>query len=919
MFQRIMSLLNVKLSEAGLVKRLFLVQFSLGIATAFLYVGSLTLFLTSFEKVKQLDKISLLLPKAFILAAILVTLFNLAYSYIEKHYSPVKVLQLVTVFSGASVLIFWLGIVATDSWLLPFVLAAWNVVIYILVGTAFWGLASLLFNVRESRRLFSIVGAGDIPAKMLGYLAVTVLVPFIGAANLLWISIAAFAGSLWLIKNFGDQISYTAIDEHVEHHHTTQSKNNSFSRIIERLFQNRLIFSASLMAVLASIVFSFVDFTFLSQIKIEFKHEHEIGTFVAIFFAAGRILAILVKLLLSSRVITKLGMANALLITPLILLLIDGIVVFSLTGEQAHLYVFGLMVLLMEILRSTVQDPVFLVLFQPLNPHDRLKGHIIAKGYTLPVALLIVGSFLIVYQSHYQQISISLISKIILVFLLLWAATIYLIKSDYMQTLIQSLKKGYFTGHELFLNDQAVTDLLLQKAQSSKPLEVIHALNLLERSGYPRIIDLLLLHLQSNDSSLVKDYVTDRMIQKNSTAILPIIQKKIEQRQSIPSFYKALFYLGEKDTAAWQKQLTLLNGENKKAALLGLLFKRDEEAHAIVQQQLLQLAQSNNIDDNILANTIIAEAGAGNFTDVLHTLLQHSSVRVYQKAMEAAGKVKDISIFSEVLQTALQHQAYYAFQQSLTHYGDDIFDDDYLAPKALPAKLLPYIIKAAAKVRGPKSETYLIVLLKDDYPQSDAVIKALWMRKANLSNHQVLIESWISKRLDNMRVKMDCAVSLYTHARVQLLEQALLSELQLDMQVVLKAFALIYDRERINRFIEIYHMQQAAKVANAMELLELTIPKKYFTLLNQYIDILQDISSKQPILNIKNRLPVKTVVNQVLGSTNGLFNSWSKSVALYLLPQLHTTDFALPVGNVNNKDDDALLQETRNYVFSILK
>jgi len=914
-----MPLLNIKPSEAGLVKRLFLVQFALGIATAFLYVGSLTLFLTSFEKVKQLNKVLLLLPKAFILAAVLVTLFNLAYSYIEKRYSSVKVLQLVTAFSGASVLVFWLGIIATDSWLLPFVLAAWNVVIYMLVGSAFWGLAAMLFNVRESRRVFSIVGSGDIPAKMLGYLAVTILVPFIGAANLLWISIAAFAGSLLLIKNFSNRMTYEAIDDHSEHQPTAPGKSHTFSGIIERLFQNKLIFSASLMAVLASIVFSFVDFTFLSQMKIKFKHEHEIGTFIAIFFAVGRILAILAKLLLSSRVITKLGLANALLITPLVMLLIDGIVVFSLTGEQAHLYVFGLMVLLMEILRSTVQDPVTLVLFQPLNPHDRLKAHTIAKGYTLPIALLVVGSFLIFYQSQYQEISISLIAKIILVFLLLWVATIYLIRKDYMQTLIQSLKKGYFTGHELFLNDQPVIDLLVQKAKSTKPLEVIHALNLLERSAYPRIIDLLISHLQNNDSYLVKEYVVERIIQKNSTAVLPIIKKKIEQQQSIPSFYKALFYLGEKDAAIWEKQLAILEGEDKKAALLGLQLKRDGEANSIVQQQLLQLAQSNDMGDNILANTIIAEAGAGNFTDVLHILLQHPSAPVYQKAMEAAGKVNDIAIFNEVMQTAIRQKAYYAFQQSLINYGDGIFDETYLAKNTFPDKMLPYIIKAAAKIKGPKSEAYLVTLLKEGYKKSDTVIKALWVRKANLSSHQLLIENWISERLDSMKTKMDCVVSLYTHAKVQLLEQALLSELQQDMQVVLKAFALVYDRESINRFIEVYNMNNAAKVANAMELLELTVPKKYFALLNQFIDVTQDIKSKQPVLYLKNRLSVKAVVNEVINNAGTSFNSWSKSVALYILPQLHTNEYSWPIVKDNYKEEDALLQETRNYVFSILK
>ena len=95
-----MPLLNIKPSEAGLVKRLFLVQFSLGIATAFLYVSSLTLFLHSFKEVKAFQFI----PKAFLLTAVLVLVFNQLYAYIEKRFSSVKVLQWVALFAGASVL-----------------------------------------------------------------------------------------------------------------------------------------------------------------------------------------------------------------------------------------------------------------------------------------------------------------------------------------------------------------------------------------------------------------------------------------------------------------------------------------------------------------------------------------------------------------------------------------------------------------------------------------------------------------------------------------------------------------------------------------------------------------------------------------------------------------------------------------------
>ena len=232
--------------------------------------------------------------------------------------------------------------------------------------------------------------------------------------------------------------------------------------------------------------FAFIDFTFLTEIKVKYKGNN-LTSFIAIFFAIGQLFAIIVKLLFSGRMIARIGLANSLLIAPLLLLIIDGFIIYSGDGSLI-LYVFGAMALLEEILRSTLQEPVFFILFQPLSPHDRSRGHLFAEGYTMPFALFAVGSFLIVFLHTHKELSILLVTEILMAFLLLWIATVFLIRKAYLEMLLNSLKKGYFKGTELFLNDDAVIKLLLRKTESNKPLEVINALNLLERSNYTDIL-----------------------------------------------------------------------------------------------------------------------------------------------------------------------------------------------------------------------------------------------------------------------------------------------------------------------------------------------------------------------------------------------------------------------------------------------
>ncbi len=71
-----------------------------------------------------------------------------------------------------------------DDWFF-YVLMAWFNVLYLLNNLQFWGIAALLFDLRQSKRLFAVISAGDIPAKFIGYTLALVFVPYTGAQNLL--------------------------------------------------------------------------------------------------------------------------------------------------------------------------------------------------------------------------------------------------------------------------------------------------------------------------------------------------------------------------------------------------------------------------------------------------------------------------------------------------------------------------------------------------------------------------------------------------------------------------------------------------------------------------------------------------------------------------------------------------------------
>ena len=117
---------------------------------------------------------------------------------------------------------------------------------------------------------------------------------------------------------------------------------------------------------------------------------------------------------------------------------------FFFFGENSNynLYIFGLMAMLTEVLRSTMQEPVFSSSSSP-ERKLRLKGHLISKGYMYPPSLIIVGLTLLILYNADLQVNIQLAVKILLINLCIWAAIIFVIRKNYLSAIHASIKKGY--------------------------------------------------------------------------------------------------------------------------------------------------------------------------------------------------------------------------------------------------------------------------------------------------------------------------------------------------------------------------------------------------------------------------------------------------------------------------------------------
>src|SRR5205085_860460 len=99
-------------------------------------------------------------------------------------------------------------------------------------------------------------------------------------------------------------------------------------------------------------VFNLIDFTFLSQVKLKYDTVQSLAAFVSILLGLGRLIALVMKLILTSRAIERLGIISCLLITPFFLFAFCLIFLLGIHRTEDYVYVFGLMALITEVLRS---------------------------------------------------------------------------------------------------------------------------------------------------------------------------------------------------------------------------------------------------------------------------------------------------------------------------------------------------------------------------------------------------------------------------------------------------------------------------------------------------------------------------------------------------------------------------------------
>jgi ATP/ADP translocase len=284
----------------------FFHNFFINVGTTLVYVSSNIVLLENHPESS--------LPLAYIAAALAVMVAGQIYEHYEHHLVLEK-LSLGTMLSSLfMVLVVMVLLWAGHGMATAIAIMVGYRIIYLLINLEFWGLSAIVFDVRQSKRLFSVIGSGDMPAKALGaVLAVLIHSPSV-LMILLAVSLVCFALAFYTQK-----LTFKYTDIPNPHHARPRQSGLSDSKFVQKYFSgNRLLTALCLGMIAVAAAATWIEYHFFVNVKYKFHSQHDTIIFVGSLLTATYVISTIVKLLFSGKIVERFGVKLTLYLLPLV-------------------------------------------------------------------------------------------------------------------------------------------------------------------------------------------------------------------------------------------------------------------------------------------------------------------------------------------------------------------------------------------------------------------------------------------------------------------------------------------------------------------------------------------------------------------------------------------------------------------------
>jgi len=813
-----LNLLHINHDEKRRVSLFFFQNFFEGLGVSFFYTLALTYFLNSDTPIYKF-------PWAYIAAGVGIMIFATVYARFEHHGIPAKL------FTGLAIFIVGLLILARfllgapiDELYIGIGLLATHLVIYFINKLQFWGMSALTFDVRQSKRVFSVLSAGDLPAKFLGYTVIAKLFSdgTIPLEYLIYAAILSYLASIYILRIIIRE--EPDLRKHLGHDETEHHTSQELSPIVKGLM---------VLAVITVFGTLIIEYLFAKEVNHHFELEGGttlglISTTLAISYGVATV----IKLFLSGRIMQRISL-RALIVSMPILLMITIVIFWIVTpSSQKHElynYFFIILFVIELILKETLNKPLVLSLYQPLSKAQRLDGHTKVKGYFESLGMLIVGFFLLNYYQHHKHIDLNYSTIALMIGLGIWVAIGFGFGRTYLKNLREIISRKLLRGDRSLFLDPDTAGFLRKKLTSHDEFEVINAWDLLQKNGQIEEHDVRIMLQHTND-----DY------RLRALQFIPSVKLS---RRSKQTMLQDLFYDHNKkvqllslerfaeiaDPDAWQDLYAKFSDTDQRQALYSGLFSQHPNGGSMARsEEILSWLGSNDVDIQAKALNLLEFTDFHPFHEEIKPFLTDPEPQLCRAAIQAAVKHSDEEVVSKLIELLEQRRFAFEVVRCLSVIPDNLLDH------------LASLIKGNGEYRDRKVISALIAHSDAGRERVKKFLPNEKPQMRDILSVELMSQSQKLKGDKAIRGQMDFEVNLLDKLNLEVADKDLQKALDLERSYItvrLLRWCYIFTGERaLLKAIDHYLLGDSDKIGMTIEALQVSLPQSVFSMIRPHIE-----------------------------------------------------------------------------------
>lgn len=909
LFPRVLlSLFDIRSGEGRPIGLLLAYAFLLGIPGIVTETTAYALFLAEFD--------ASALPYIYIGFAVVTTTLGFIYTKLQEQLSFSRFLTTSLVVLLASLVLFRLLPEFVEARWPVVALAIWSEAIWVLVSLALWTLAGRLLNVRQSKRLFGLIGASFTLSEITSGFSVPGLVGLMGTTNLLLVAAAGVMGALiiqlYMSRVLADQLADS--DEAV-----TESQEPESRSTLSGLIRNRYILLIFALAALSFMSYYVLDNIFYAQAEIRYNAAGELASFIGVFFALVGLLDMVLGTMISGRLLSRFGLQSGLLAMPTLIAISAAGAAVTGTIFDGSVWLFW-PVIITKLVNEATKGPIngasARILYQPLPIERRLQAQTVVESIVEPLAGGLAGVMLLLFTSVLAVGTVQLI-YILLLFLAVWIAVVIVLNRVYPVVLRQALAKRSLDGGPLALADRSSIAILQQSLDSPQIGVVLYALDRLEALG-PSEYMTGLEKLMHHPERVVRLDVLTRLERLGLKETIPLVQQQLRYEGSRPVQAASLRVLATLGGSAVFDQvspfLTHSDPYFRQEALVGLLRSGEIEGLLLAGEPLLASVKSTQPEERVFAAQTLGEGGIAGFYRPLLTLLQDEQPTVRRAAVIAAGKLRHPRLWPAVVECLEWPAIRSTAVTALSAGGESVIPalKEALAQQGQEREVLMRLARICGRIGGGEAVT----LLEENLDFPDVQVRSQILLALNRCSYQARTESRarveqaLRAEVAQAAWSQACLADLGEAEAVLLLKTALDYELTQQRARLFLWLSFLYDLDLIREVQTNLDGASVEKRAYAIEIIQVRFDSASRSLL---LPLLDQFAPAERLRQLKALFPQSSQtcqerLREIITASAAWSMPWTKLCALYAIEQLEAVELADDVAVLLTRLDPILCE-----------